>query len=68
MINALRLYQPILFENYINRTGNPLSEIQPFLNYAATENFIALHDEFILTTKKGKTFMNQLLLELVTFE
>jgi oxygen-independent coproporphyrinogen-3 oxidase len=68
MINALRLYQPILFDNYINRTGNQLSKIQPFLNYAVIEKFITLGDNFILTTKKGKKFMNQLLLELVAFE
>jgi len=68
MINALRLYQPILFEHYINRTGNSLKIIQKFLSNAATQNFITLNDQFISTTKKGKKFMNQLLLGLVAFE
>ena len=68
MINALRLYQPIMFQNYINRTGNSLKKIQSFLNTAVTKKFITLCDEFILTTKKGKKFMNQLLLELFAFE
>jgi len=68
MINALRLYQPIMFENFINRTGNSLDTIQKILNNAVTEKFITLSDQFIVTTTKGKKFMNQLLLELVAFE
>jgi oxygen-independent coproporphyrinogen-3 oxidase len=68
MINALRLYQPISLKHFVARTGNFLDAIKKFIKTAEEKNFIASDKNFITTTKKGKKFMNQLLLELVTFE
>jgi len=61
MLNALRLYQPIAYTLFINRTGLPLIKIVDKLKLAEEFGLIRLSTKHFTTTTKGKNFINDLL-------
>lgn len=61
MINALRLYQKIPVELFQQRTGLPLSNIQPILHKAQQQGLLTYDGFAMETTEFGKRFYNDLL-------
>ncbi len=63
MLNALRLYQPISYDLLKDRTGFTISAIKKQLQVAENLGLIAVRERerVILTTERGKNFLNDLL-------
>jgi oxygen-independent coproporphyrinogen-3 oxidase len=61
MLNALRLYQPITYALFLERTGMPIEVIKNELQYAESLGLVELQSDAIVTTDKGKNFLNDLL-------
>lgn len=61
MLNALRLYQPITYDLFYQRTGITIDSIMTKLRNAKDFGLITLQDNAILTTEHGKNFLNNLL-------
>ncbi|MBN2689384.1 MAG: radical SAM family heme chaperone HemW [Gammaproteobacteria bacterium] len=62
MINTLRLYQPIQFSLLHERTGVNIEEITPKLECAKSNQLLDYNASHFATTKRGRTFLNDLLL------
>ena len=60
MLNALRLNQPIFFDQYKERTGLNIFDIQPQLELAWKRNLIVYDDHQLRTTAMGKRFLMKL--------
>jgi len=58
MLGALRLYQPITFENFEQRTGLTLEQIEHPLNQATSLGLLTWDKTCICLTEKGKRFVN----------
>jgi oxygen-independent coproporphyrinogen-3 oxidase len=61
MLNALRLYRPINYALFHGRTGVTIDVIAEELQYAKSLGLIELQKDAIITTAKGKNFLNNLL-------
>lgn len=61
MLNALRLYQPVSSELFVARTGLTFATIARQLEAAAKLELINWQNDKIVTTPKGKNFLNNLL-------
>ena len=61
MFNALRLYQPLSYGLFQERTGFTIDSIKTQLQSAQELGLIELADDSIVTTKHGKNFLNDLL-------
>lgn len=61
MLNALRLYRPIPYTLFTARTGLPLAAIQHKLQQAAQLGLIELTRDNIITTTRGRNFLNDLI-------
>jgi len=61
MMNALRLYKPIPFALFEERTRCQIAVIKEVLTKAQDLGFIKLASDFLETTKLGKNFLNNLL-------
>ena len=61
MLNALRLYQPIAWQDFTERTGLSPDVIKPTLKKAAAKNLLTFDDQQMSTTTTGKRFLNELL-------
>jgi len=61
MFNALRLYQPVSYGLFQERTGFTIGSIKNQLESAQKLGLIELTDDSIITTKNGKNFLNNLL-------
>lgn len=61
MLNALRLYQPIPFALFRQRTGLNISVITDQLCAAESQGLIEIVGDKIITTDKGRNFLNDLL-------
>ena len=61
MLNALRLYQPIPYSLFRNRTGIEIDFIYDRLIQAEKMELLSLTSDAIAVTSKGKDFLNNLL-------
>ena len=61
MLNALRLYQPISYELFQKRTGFTINVIAKELQDAQLLGLLELRDNSVITTDRGKDFLNDLL-------
>ena len=61
MLNALRLYRRIPYDLFIRRTGLPLTCIADKLQQAVDLGLLSLDSVGIVTSKKGRNFLNDLL-------
>lgn len=64
MLNALRLYEPISYEHFVQSTGLDLLLIKPTLEKARQKGFLEPENqsgETIKTTSLGKRYLNDLL-------
>lgn len=61
MLNALRLYKPIPFSLFEQRTGLRASDIKKSLQEAQRLKLLQFNDVEMMTTPKGKIFLNDLL-------
>lgn len=61
MLNALRLYQPITYDLFYKRTGLTIDTIKKRLQSAENLGLIKLQNNAIITTSRGKNFLNDLL-------
>lgn len=61
MLNALRLNQPISFDLFLNRTGFTIDTIKEKLLKAQNLRLLDLKENFIVTTTKGRNFLDNLL-------
>lgn len=60
MLNALRLYQPIMIEDFIAKTGLPFSCIAKPLQKAQQLGLINIEEDRFTTSIQGKRFLNNL--------
>lgn len=58
MLNALRLKQGFALQDFIQRTGLPLSSIEPALNQAQTQGLIDRSIHYVKPTDKGFDFLS----------
>ena len=61
MLNTLRLYQPISYSLFQDRTGFAIDVSEQQLQDAKKLGLIELQDNSIITTTLGKNFLNDLL-------
>ena len=61
MLNALRLYRPIPYSLFYERTGFTIDVIKQQLQEAQKQRLIELKNNTIITTERGKNFLNNLL-------
>lgn len=61
MLNHLRLYQPLRYKFFRRRTGLPIDAIKKQLRIAAKLGLISCQNKAIITTSRGKRFLNDLL-------
>ena len=61
MINALRLNQPISYDLFLERTGFTIDVILEKLKLAEELGLIELEKDCIVTTSRGRNFLNDLL-------
>ena len=61
MLNALRLYRPIKHRLFYERTGITIDVIVNELQHAENLGLLKLQNDTIVTTTKGKNFLNDLL-------
>jgi putative oxygen-independent coproporphyrinogen III oxidase len=61
MLNALRLYQPIPYQLFVERTGLPIEAILDKLQRAESLELLELTADSFSTTDKGKNFLNDLI-------
>ncbi|EKE01866.1 MAG: hypothetical protein ACD_21C00032G0009 [uncultured bacterium] len=61
MLNALRLYRPISHALFRERTGVTIDVIANELQYAKDSGLIELQSDAVITTAKGRNFLNDLL-------
>jgi putative oxygen-independent coproporphyrinogen III oxidase len=61
MLNALRLHQPINYDLFARRTGFTIDIIKKQLQSAENLGLVVLQKGAIITTDKGKNFLNDLL-------
>lgn len=61
MLNALRLYSPVSYALFCERTGVTIATIAKELQIAENLGLLKLHSDVLVTTIKGKNFLNDLL-------
>lgn len=61
MMNALRLYQAVPLSLFVERTGLPLQRIENELQQAVALGLLTLTADSMITTNKGKNFLNDLI-------
>lgn len=61
MLNRLRLFEPLPFEEFEARTGLPISALEKGLKQARAKNLIYLEHNAIHVTPLGKQFLNDLM-------
>lgn len=62
MLNALRLYEPIEFALFTQRTGLPVETLKAMLEPAQAKGLVTLTPTTVTTTPLGKQHLNELLL------
>ena len=62
MLNALRLYQPVSYGLFAERTGLEIAAIAPVLGRAKEKGLLEVNDqaETLETTALGKRYLNDL--------
>jgi putative oxygen-independent coproporphyrinogen III oxidase len=60
MLNALRLFKPIPFSLFEQRTGLSARVLDPFFEKAHEKGLLSLQDDYFETTLLGKRFLNDL--------
>ena len=61
MLNALRLYHPVRYALFYERTGVTIATISKELQMAENLGLLKLHSDVLVTTARGKNFLNDLL-------
>ena len=59
MMNRLRLFTPFDLQDFTDKTGLPLSHIQPVLSKAQAHDLLALTRQQAQVTPKGHTYLNE---------
>ena len=58
MLNAARLYRPIAFALFENRTAIAITDIMPLLKQAEQKQLITLYEDSFALTEHGQLFYN----------
>lgn len=61
MLNHLRLFEPISYQFFSERTGLPIERIIPQLEQAAAHNYLRLDNGHFTITHHGSMFLNNIL-------
>ena len=60
-MNTLRLYQPISYQLFTERTGLPIGYVDKQIKYAAQENFIDYDEQSLWLTAFGQKYLNNVI-------
>lgn len=68
MLNAIRLTNGFSLDLFTQRTGLPVSSLEPILNKHLTQGLIAINQTHFLPTERGKQFLDSMLEDYLTVQ